>query len=152
VTDGTELRSRRSLFQEMEKRMAVTSSSIRAIGCVAFVVFGFSAARSEEARLSTAGLSPNAAVEQDAAGAKEGRSLFNQTCAHCHGPDASIGQPERNLRHLRARYGSDMHNVFQSTVTNGRPDKGMPVWGEVLDAKTIDTIYGYLETVQEDGE
>lgn len=34
----------------------------------------------------------------------------------------------------------------------GRPDKGMPVWGGVLDAKTIDSIYGYLETIQENGD
>jgi polar amino acid transport system substrate-binding protein len=132
--------------------MAAISSRICAIGYVVFVLFDCGAARSEEARLSTAGLSPNAAVEQDAAGAKEGRSLFNQTCAHCHGPDASIGQSERNLRLLRARYGSDMHNVFETTVLNGRLDKGMPVWSEVLDARTIDTIYRYLLTVQEDAQ
>ncbi|MCJ9728659.1 cytochrome c [Bradyrhizobium sp. PRIMUS42] len=88
----------------------------------------------------------------DQAQAQEGRSLFNQTCAHCHGPDAAAGQPERNLRHLRARYGSDMDDVFRSTVINGRLDKGMPVWAEVLDAKTIDAIYGFLKTVQEDAE
>jgi hypothetical protein len=45
-----------------------------------------------------------------------------------------------------------MHDVFRSTVMNGRLDKGMPVWGEVLDSKTIDTIYSFLETVQEDAE
>jgi polar amino acid transport system substrate-binding protein len=153
VTDGTEHRSRRSLFSgKWKSSMAKILSRICAIGCVAFVLFGCGVARSEEARLSTAVLSPNVAVEQDAAGAREGRSLFNQTCAHCHGPDASIGQPERNLRHLRARYGSDMHNVFETTVMNGRLDKGMPVWSEVLDAKTIDTIYSYLVTIQEDAE
>jgi polar amino acid transport system substrate-binding protein len=85
----------------------------------------------------------------NAAAVKEGRSLFNQTCAHCHGPDASTGQSERNLRRLSARYGDEMPNVFRSTVMNGRPDKGMPVWGEVLDEKTIDRIYDYLVTIQE---
>jgi polar amino acid transport system substrate-binding protein len=93
-----------------------------------------------------------AATSDNAAAAKEGRSLFNQTCAHCHGPDASTGQSERNLRRLRARYGDDMPSVFRSTVMNGRPDKGMPVWGEVLDEKTIDRIYAYLLTVQEEGQ
>ena len=43
-----------------------------------------------------------------------------------------------------------MPNVFRSTVMNGRPDKGMPVWGEILDEKTIDRIYTYLLTVQEE--
>ena len=78
-----------------------------------------------------------------------GRSLFNQTCAHCHGPDAVTGQSERNLRRLRARYGDDTQNVFHATVVNGRVDKGMPVWGGILDEKTITQIYGYLETIQE---
>jgi mono/diheme cytochrome c family protein len=106
----------------------------------------------ENAVTTTTGLSPGAAQVVDKAKVEEGRSLFNQTCAHCHGPDANTGLSERNLRHLRARYGADMHDVFTSTVMNGRPDKGMPVWGEVLDAKTIDAIYSYLETIQEDAE
>jgi mono/diheme cytochrome c family protein len=42
-----------------------------------------------------------------------------------------------------------MPNVFRSTVIHGRLDKGMPVWGEVLDEKTIDRIYDYLATIQE---
>ncbi|WP_245286718.1 c-type cytochrome [Bradyrhizobium sp. ARR65] len=113
---------------------------------------GVYTANSEEAPTSSKGSSSGVARAENQAIIKEGHSLFNQTCAHCHGPDASTGLPERNLRHLRARYGDDMHSVFETTVMNGRPDKGMPVWGGVLDAKTIDSIYSYLETVQEDGE
>jgi len=125
--------------------MPITLSKAPIWGFAVLVLFGASAADSEEAAKSIPGAENPAAI-------KEGRSLFNQTCAHCHGPDASTGQPERNLRHLRVRYGSDMHAVFETTIKNGRPDKGMPVWGEVLDTKTIDSIYGYLETVQEDAE
>jgi mono/diheme cytochrome c family protein len=110
-------------------------------------------ATAEENRTTTTtGLSPGSAMATNPARVREGRSLFNQTCAHCHGPDAVTGLSERNLRHLKARYGDDMHDVFTSTVMNGRPDKGMPVWGEVLDTKTIDTIYSYLETIQEDAQ
>ena len=87
-------------------------------------------------------------TESDPALIKKGQSLFNQTCAHCHGPNAITGQSERNLRRLRARYGNDMAEVYRSTVLHGRPDKGMPVWGEMLDAKTIDLIYAYLKSVQ----
>jgi mono/diheme cytochrome c family protein len=101
---------------------------------------------------TTTGLSPGTVQAGDGAQVQEGHSLFNQTCAHCHGPDAVTGLSERNLRHLRARYGADMHDAFTTTVMNGRPDKGMPVWGEVLDAKTIDKIYSYLETIQEDAQ
>lgn len=106
----------------------------------------------EKGGAPTTGPSPGPPQAADSAQVQEGHSLFNQTCAHCHGPDAVTGLSERNLRHLKARYGEDMHNVFTSTVVNGRPDKGMPVWGEVLDAKTIDKIYSYLETIQEDAQ
>jgi mono/diheme cytochrome c family protein len=98
------------------------------------------------------GSEPGGSTESDPALIKEGQSLFNQTCAHCHGPNAITGQSERNLRRLRARYGNDMAEVYRSTVLHGRPAKGMPVWGEILDARTIDLIYAYLRSVQSEPE
>ncbi|GAN77031.1 c-type cytochrome [Acidisphaera rubrifaciens] len=86
--------------------------------------------------------------EGNVAAAAAGHKLFNETCAHCHGPDAVTGLPERNLRHLRLRYGDDMAQVFHTTVENGRPDKGMPTWGGALPETTIWKIYTWLETVQ----
>ncbi len=125
-----------------------------ALACVIAILASDGSANSEElagaGAESATGKPAQVSTVDSAAAAKEGRSLFNQTCAHCHGPDASTGQSERNLRRLRARYGDDMPDVFRSTVMNGRPDKGMPVWGEVLDEKTIDRIYAYLLTVQEE--
>jgi mono/diheme cytochrome c family protein len=53
---------------------------------------------------------------------------------------------------MHARYGNDMAEVYRSTVLHGRPDKGMPVWGEILDAKTIDLIYAYLKSLQSEPE
>lgn len=88
--------------------------------------------------------------EGQSAVAKEGRSLFNGTCAHCHGPDAITGMSERNLRHLKLRYPDDTASVFFKTVVEGRPEKGMPTWGKALDEKTIWKIFTYLETVQEE--
>ena len=124
-----------------------------ALACLIALVARDGSANSEEmagaGAVSATGKPAQALTVDNAAAVKEGRSLFNQTCAHCHGPDAATGQSERNLRRLRDRYGDDMPNVFRSTVMNGRPDKGMPVWGEVLDEKTIDRIYDYLVTVQE---
>ena len=132
--------------------MPITLSKAPIWGFAVLVLFGASAADSEEAAKSISGSPAGGPHAENPAAIKQGHSLFNQTCAHCHGPDASTGQPERNLRHLRVRYGSGMHDVFETTVKNGRPDKGMPVWGEVLDSKTIESIYSYLETVQEDAE
>ena len=123
------------------------------LACVIAIVARDGSANSEElagaGAVAATGKPSQASTADNAAAIKEGRSLFNQTCAHCHGPDAATGQSERNLRRLRDRYGDDMPNVFRSTVMNGRLDKGMPVWGEVLDEKTIDRIYDYLVTVQE---
>lgn len=122
----------------------------RAIATMIVLVSGSCAGHSQDREVTTAALPVSShSADNSPATIGEGRSLFNQTCAHCHGPDAMTGLPERNLRHLRARYGAEMHSMFLTTVTNGRPDKGMPVWGEVLDQKTIDQIYSYLETVQD---
>jgi mono/diheme cytochrome c family protein len=84
----------------------------------------------------------------NAAAADAGHQLFNETCAHCHGPDAVTGITERNLRHLQLRYGDHMAETFHTTVSRGRPEKGMPTWEGTLDEDTIWKIYTYLQTVQ----
>lgn len=84
----------------------------------------------------------------NAAAAQAGHQLFNETCAHCHGPDAITGIPERNLRHLQLRYGDHMAETFHTTVLRGRLEKGMPTWEGTLDDDTIWKIYTYLQTVQ----
>ena len=86
--------------------------------------------------------------EGDAARAAAGRGLFNQYCAHCHGPNAVSPDPPRDLRRLKRRYGENMANVFHSTVTHGQPDKGMPNWTGRLDDETIWSIFTFLQTVQ----
>ena len=78
----------------------------------------------------------------------EGRSLFNQYCSHCHGPNAIQGERPRDLRRLRIRYGDKAPEVFDSTTSKGRPDKGMPVWKGVLSDDVLWSIYTYLESVQ----
>ena len=42
----------------------------------------------------------------------EGRSLFNQYCAHCHGPNAIQGERPLDLRRLTLRYGQEAPTVF----------------------------------------
>src|SRR5262245_13627086 len=73
--------------------------------------------------------------------AEEGRSLLNQYCSHCHGPNAEQGERPRDLRRLKIRYGDDAIVVFWNTVHQGRMDKGMPVWGGVLPDDTLWRIY-----------
>jgi polar amino acid transport system substrate-binding protein len=78
----------------------------------------------------------------------EGKSLFNQYCSHCHGPDAVQGERPRDLRRLNRRYGDNAIGVFYTTINDGRMDKGMPVWKGVLDEDTIWKIYTFLSSVQ----
>ena len=78
----------------------------------------------------------------------EGRSLLNQYCSHCHGPDAVQGERPRDLRRLNIRYRENAIAVFYTTVSNGRMDKGMPVWKGVLNEDVIWKIYTFLESVQ----
>jgi len=86
--------------------------------------------------------------EGDAMRVGDGRSLFNQYCAHCHAPNAVSPDPPRDLRRLRIRYGERMTDVFYFTVTHGRPDKGMPNWKGLLEDETLWTIFTFLQSVQ----
>ena len=84
----------------------------------------------------------------DAAAVVAGRTLFNVHCSHCHSPNAQSPDPTRDLRRLNLRYGDRVNDVFFVTVTWGRLDKGMPVWGLILDEDTIWKIKTFLESVQ----
>lgn len=78
----------------------------------------------------------------------EGRSLFNQYCSHCHGPNAVQGERPRDLRRLNIRYGDKASTIFYETVNTGRADMGMPVWRGVLTDEVLWRIFTYLQTVQ----
>lgn len=78
-----------------------------------------------------------------------GKELFNGTCAHCHGPNAVVEDRKINLRRLRMKYGAQMEETYFSTVTNGRPTKGMPAWKDVFKHQDLVNILSYLQTVQE---
>ncbi len=78
----------------------------------------------------------------------EGKSLFNQYCSHCHGPNAQQGERPRDLRRLKIRYGHDAISVFYTTTNNGRMDKGMPPWRGVLSDDVTWRIFTYLQTMQ----
>lgn len=86
----------------------------------------------------------------DPARVREGRDVFNSTCAHCHGPDAVQAERRINLRLLHHRYGDSMDQVFFTTVTHGRPNKGMPNWSGVFTEDQFRSILAFLRTVQEE--
>jgi polar amino acid transport system substrate-binding protein len=78
-----------------------------------------------------------------------GHKLFNENCAHCHGPDAIQGERLINLRLLHHRYGDDADRVFLTTVTHGRVTKGMPNWAGILTDEQFRQILAFLHSVQE---
>lgn len=84
----------------------------------------------------------------DPAMVAEGHEIFNGTCSHCHGPDAVQSVKKIDLRLLHHRYGDDMENVFHTTVTHGRPSKGMPNWSGVFSEDDFKKIFAFLKTVQ----
>jgi polar amino acid transport system substrate-binding protein len=78
----------------------------------------------------------------------DGRTLFNGTCNHCHGPDAEQSVRKIDLRLLRHRYGGAMDEVFHYTVTHGREAKGMPNWSGVFTEEDFSKILAFLHGVQ----
>ena len=77
-----------------------------------------------------------------------GKEVFNGICAHCHGPDAVMGQKRVDLRRLTLRYGDGAHNMFWKTVHEGRPAKGMPTWKGVFTDEQFEQIYAFLSSIQ----
>jgi polar amino acid transport system substrate-binding protein len=80
--------------------------------------------------------------------AAEGRTIFNGTCNHCHGPDAEQSVKKIDLRLLHHRYGGAMDQVYHYTVTHGRESKGMPNWTGVFTEDDFAKILAFLHTVQ----
>lgn len=77
-----------------------------------------------------------------------GSTIFNSNCAHCHGPDAIVADRKIDLRRLERKYEDEMDKVFFTTVTEGRPSKGMPAWKDVYSHQDFVNILAYLKTLQ----
>jgi len=81
--------------------------------------------------------------------AARGHALFNANCSHCHGPDAASPERRSDLRRLLRKYSDTVNEVFAATVLNGRPEKGMPPWKDILSEADIASIKAYVDTVQQ---
>jgi polar amino acid transport system substrate-binding protein len=53
-----------------------------------------------------------------------------------------------NLRLMKRRYGDKMDETFMTTVTHGRPEKGMPNWSDVFSNDQFTKILTFLHSVQ----
>lgn len=79
---------------------------------------------------------------------KAGRVKFNDACSHCHGTDGASPVRERDLRRLRLRYDDKWQEVATTTIKNGRADKGMPVWKDILKDQEFNDVIAFLTTLQ----
>jgi len=77
----------------------------------------------------------------DAAAIQRGAQQFQQSCAFCHGPDATGGRGPDLIR--SALVAHDVNgDLIGPVIHNGRPDKGMPPLP--LDNDQIKAVVAYL--------
>jgi mono/diheme cytochrome c family protein len=74
----------------------------------------------------------------------EGWKMFSVYCYRCHGVDAMGGGIAPNLRHSVSSEGSVTHDVFITTVTDGRLAKGMPTWKALLSREQMEDLWLYV--------
>ncbi len=75
-----------------------------------------------------------------------GWKTFNANCNRCHGDDAvaAAGGIAPDLRQS-IEQGRVNHKVYQDVVINGRIQKGMPPWKDLLTEQQVEDIWQYLE-------
>jgi len=76
--------------------------------------------------------------------AYQGWKTFHVYCYRCHGTDAMGSDLAPNLRHSVGPEGSVTHEVFVTTVKEGRLPKGMPSWKALLTDEQIENLWAYV--------
>jgi cytochrome c oxidase cbb3-type subunit 3 len=76
----------------------------------------------------------------------QGKHLFFTWCTQCHGTNATGGKYGANLTIFSLGF-----KEFVATVKNGRVQKQMPPWKDVLDENAVKSIGAYLETLAQPG-
>lgn len=74
----------------------------------------------------------------------QGWKMFEVYCTRCHGEDAVGSSFAPALKKSVGPSGTIDHVTFFQTVTNGRPGKGMPTWGNLLSPEQKEDIWNYL--------
>ena len=75
----------------------------------------------------------------------QGWKWFHVYCYRCHGTDALGSTLAPNLRHSVSPQGTVTHDVFLTTVRDGRLAKGMPSWNVLLNTQQIEQLYAYIK-------
>lgn len=74
----------------------------------------------------------------------QGWKMFEVYCTRCHGEDAVGSSFAPALTKSVGLTGTIDHVTFFQTVTQGRPAKGMPTWGNLLSPEQKEDIWNYL--------
>jgi mono/diheme cytochrome c family protein len=77
--------------------------------------------------------------------AYQGWKTFHVYCYRCHGTDALGSDLAPNLRHSIGPQGSLNQAAFLTTVKEGRLEKGMPAWKQMLTDEQIQNLYVYVK-------
>jgi mono/diheme cytochrome c family protein len=72
-----------------------------------------------------------------------GWKTFAVNCTRCHGEDAIGSALAPSL--VKSLQGAVNHEIYIQTVKNGRPEKGMPAWGGLLNDQQIEEVWQYLK-------
>ena len=96
------------------------------------------------------GSAAGGASAQEAAGVSEveyeGWRQYNVHCARCHGQDALPNPVAANLLASLAPGGPAADKgTFTSIVMEGRQDRGMPAFKEILEPPQVEAMYAYLK-------
>lgn len=78
----------------------------------------------------------------DAAGLGQGKTIFTEKCAACHGPEAG-GAVGPNLTDAYWLHGGGIKNVFK-VIKYGVPEKGMISWEKQLSPTDIRKVASYV--------
>ncbi|TSD66290.1 c-type cytochrome [Inquilinus sp. KBS0705] len=76
----------------------------------------------------------------------EGKTVFKQTCAPCHGDNAQ-GVVGPNLTDEYWLHGNKINDIFK-TIKYGVLAKGMPTWEKQLSPKQIASVSNYILSIQ----
>jgi len=79
----------------------------------------------------------------------QGWKWFHVYCFRCHGIDALGSDLAPNLLKSVSAEGLVTRESFLSTVRDGRQEKGMQSWKELLDDPQIEQLYAYLKARSE---
>ena len=84
--------------------------------------------------------------EGDKKAIEEGRRIFMENCAVCHGKDAK-GKIGPNLTDKEWKYGGSDKDLYES-ISKGRPG-GMPAWESILGKERIWKVIAFLRSIGE---